>query len=239
MTHPLIRKLLQREQLSEAECKVLLSAASPVREVAADQDIVREGDRPTESTLMIDGFCGRYSTFPDGRRQFTALHIAGDFVDLHSFLLKPMDHGVVALSPCRVVTVPHAALREITEQFPHLTRMLWFSTLLDAAIHRAWLVSMGRRSARSHMAHLLCELLLRLQVVGLAEERSFNFPLTQQEMADILGLSMVHVNRVIQELRAKALVTWRGGRVSITDWEGLVALAEFDPTYLHLETQSL
>jgi CRP-like cAMP-binding protein len=198
---------------------------------------VREGDRPTESTLMIEGFCGRYSTFADGRRQFTALHIAGDFVDLHSFLLKPMDHGVVALSPCRIVTFPHAALREITEQFPHLTRVLWFSTLIDAAIHRAWLVSMGRRAALAHMAHLLCELLLRLHVVGLAEGRSFNFPLTQQELADILGLSMVHVNRVIQDLRAKKLVAWRSGRVSILDWEGLVALAEFDPTYLHLEPQ--
>src|SRR4051794_2268024 len=97
--HPLIRKLEQREPLSEKEQAVLLAAASPVREVAADEDMVREGDRPTESTLMIEGFCGRYSTFADGRRQFTALHIAGDFVDLHSFLLKPMDHGVVALSP--------------------------------------------------------------------------------------------------------------------------------------------
>ena len=235
MTHPLILKLERQGPLSEQEQALLLSATGTPKRFDPDCDIVREGSSPTESILMLEGFCGRYATFRDGRRQFTALHIAGDFIDLHSFLLKPMDHGVVAISPCRVVGVPHEAIQEITDHHPRLTRILWLSTLVDAAIHRQWLVSMGRRSAVAHAAHLFCELSLRLQVVGLSDGRRFRFPVTQTELADVLGLSLVHVNRVIQELRGKGYLNWRGGEVVLEDFAGLAALAEFNPTYLHIQ----
>lgn len=237
MNHPLIRKLELLAPISPGEKDLILSAAGLPRRIEPDRDIVREGSSPHESILVLEGFCGRYASFRDGRRQFTALHIAGDFVDLHSFLLKPMDHGVVALSPCTIVGVPHEALLEITEKHPHLTRVLWRSTLVDGAIHRQWLVSMGRRSALGHAAHLFCELALRLQAVGLSDGRSFRFPVTQTELADVLGLSLVHVNRVIQELRAKGVLNWRGGEVVLEDFEAMAALAEFNPTYLHLPKQ--
>ena len=238
--HPgdvLIRKLEQRDRLSDEERNVLDRAVARIREYAVDEDLVREGDRPTESTLLLDGFAARYKGLADGRRQITAIHIAGDFVDLHSFLLRRMDHGVVALSPCRTGAVPHEALREITERYPHLARLLWLSTLIDGAIHREWLVAMGRRPAVSQTAHLICELFLRLRAVGRTEGGSFRLPLTQAELGDTLGLSTVHVNRTLQELRAAGLVTWRDQIVTINDWDGLAAMAEFDPSFLHLESE--
>lgn len=233
----LITKLERRDRLSDADKACLTGIWSPPRRFKAGQDIVREGSRPKESTLVLEGFCGRYNTLLDGRRQITALHIAADFVDLHSFLLKIMDHGVTALSDCVVVTVPHEALTEITERQPHLTRMLWLSTLIDAAIHRQWIVAMGRLQSNAQFAHLVCELRMRLGVVGLADDGGYDFPLTQTEVADVLGLSLVHVNRVVQELRREGLITWSGRRIAILDWERLKALAEFDDRYLHLESE--
>jgi CRP-like cAMP-binding protein len=233
----LFAKLERRDRLSADEKAVLRESWSAPRRFAAEQDIVREGQRMRESTLLVEGFCGRYNSLADGRRQITALHIPGDFVDLHSFILHVMDHGVVALSDCTIVTVPHEVLKGISERFPHLSRMLWLSTLIDASINRRWLVAMGRHSSTGQLAHLLCELQVRLEIVGLADPRGYDFPLTQAEVADVLGLSLVHVNRTVQELRREALITWSGRRISILDWNRLSALAEFDVGYLHLERE--
>jgi CRP-like cAMP-binding protein len=185
----------------------------------------------------VSGFTARYQVLEEGARQITALHVAGDFVDLHSLLLKPMDHGVVALSDCQIMKVDHGRLRAIAGQHPHLGRMLWLNTLIDAAIHRQWIVAMGRRTALEHAAHLLCEVYSLLSVVGLAPDMTFEFPITQQDLADALGLSSVHVNRTVQDLRIRGLISWDGTTARILDWDGLAALAEFDPTYLQLENE--
>jgi CRP-like cAMP-binding protein len=199
--------------------------------------MVREGDRPTESTILFTGLAARYNVLGNGRRQITALHVPGDFVDLHSFFVKRMDHAVMAITPCTTGLVPHEFVREITEGHPHLTRLLGVNLAVDAAVHRQWIVSMGRRSALEHTAHLLCELFVRLQVVGLTTDNSFRLPLTQGELGDTLGLSTVHVNRVVQDLRKEGLITWRGETVVILDWGRLQQLAEFDPTFLSLEVE--
>jgi CRP-like cAMP-binding protein len=233
----LLRKLERRDVLSDEEKQVLAGAVARVKEIRMDEDLVRDGDRPTESTLLLEGIAARYKLLRNGRRQITALHISGDFVDLHSFLLKTMDHGVVALTRCRVGLVPHSTLREITETHLHLGRLLWLSTLIDAAIHREWLVAMGRRPALNQLAHLVCELFLRLQAVGLAQDMSFELPLTQAELGDVLGLSTVHVNRVIQQLRTDGLVTWSEKRIVLEDWTRLQEVAEFDPTFLNLDNE--
>jgi CRP-like cAMP-binding protein len=233
----LITKLERRDRLTEAEKACLDGVWSPPRVYKPGQDIVREGSRPKESTIVLSGFCGRYNTLLDGRRQISALHIGGDFVDLHSFLLKVMDHGVTALSECKVVTVPHEVLTEITERQPHLTRMLWLSTLIDASINRRWIVAMGRLQSNAQFAHLICELRVRLGIIGQADDSGYDFPLTQTEVADVLGLSLVHVNRVVQELRREQLIAWSGRRITILDWDRLCALAEFEEGYLHLETE--
>jgi CRP-like cAMP-binding protein len=236
--NPLTKKLLWRGKLSEVERAALDDMIARVREFGAGEDLVREGEKPTSSILLLDGFAARYSLLDDGRRQIVALHVAGDFVDLHSFILKTMDHNVGALTRCRIAVVPHEFLQGITERLPHLTRLLWLTTLIDAAMHREWIVGMGRRSAFEHLAHLLCELYSRLEVMGLVDGASFNLPLTQADLGDALGLSLVHVNRTVRELRQSGLVTWRATRLTIKDWTGLAKLAQFDPTYLHLNRES-
>jgi CRP-like cAMP-binding protein len=233
----LIRALEQRDVLTEEERGILRRL--PAREIdfGAGDLIVEEGSRPHISCLIVEGMAARSQVLADGGRQLVALHIAGDFVDLHSFLLKRMAHGVIALSRVKVAQVPHEQLRQITESHPHLTRLLWLATLIDAAIHREWIVSMGRRDGPQRLAHLLCELFVRLRAIGLANDYSFPLPLTQAELGDVIGFSVVHANRMVQTLRKDGLVRWQELRVEILDWERLQELADFDADYLSLHRE--
>jgi CRP-like cAMP-binding protein len=234
LTASLIRRLEARDELSAEERATIEQMFTEVRLIRAGDDMVRDGDRPQHSTLIVNGVAARYKVLQEGERQITALHLEGDFVDLHSFLLKEMDHGVTAISQCRIATVPHETLTTVSIRQPHLTRLFWLLTLLDGAMHREWLVAMGRRSALGQLAHLLCEIRTRLSVVGGANDHSFVLPITQVDLSDILGLSSVHVNRVLQELRGNNLIAWKGVHVSILDWDGLQRIAEFDDRYLHI-----
>lgn len=237
MTKLLFRKLVLRDRsLSEVEAEALAAACSHHIDVKADVDLVRQDDVSEQSMLLETGWACRYGTLPDGRRQILSLHVAGDFVDLQSFPLKRMDHSVATLTPCRVAVFPHDSLRRLSETFPHLTRLLWLTTLIDAAIFRQWLLGAGQRSALERAAHLVCELATRLDVVGELKDDRFGLPLTQAELGDVLGISQVHANRVVGELRNRSLVTWQDERVRVLDWPGLKALAAFDPTYLALES---
>ena len=237
MLESLYLQLGQHDVLSDAERSILAEAISGGKEFSVGQDLVSEGSRPIYSTLLVEGLAARYKVLENGGRQFTSLQVPGDFVDLHAFLLKTMDHGIVALSLCRVMFADHTKLRVITEKAPHLGRLLWLDTLVDAAIHREWIVAMGRRSKVSHLAHLICELFIRLQVVGHTNGTSFNLPLSQAELADVLGLSVVHMNRVIGSLRKSAAVNWANHTVTIVDWRLLAQMAEFDPTYLSMTNE--
>jgi CRP-like cAMP-binding protein len=231
----LLLKLRARDLVGAEEEQVLRASIAELQEHPEGRTIVRTGTTLSASTLLVEGIVCRYKDLADGQRQIMELHVAGDFVDLHGFLLKQLDHNVGAMTPIRVASVPHDALRGITETHPHLGRMLWFSTLLDAAIHREKILSIGRRSALARIAHIFCELLVRLRIVGLADDSGYALPLTQADLADVTGLTSVHVNRMLKKLRDDKLLTFRGGRVTIDDWERLQRVAEFDPTYLHLE----
>ena len=231
----LLLKLRVRDVVTAEEEEVLRASIGEIRAHPAGRTLVRSGTTLSASTLLIEGIVCRYKDLADGQRQIMELHVAGDFVDLHGFLLKRLDHNIGSITPVRVALVPHDAIRGITETHPHLGRMLWFSTLLDAAIHREKILSIGRRSAVARIAQILCELLVRLRLVGLADEKGYQLPLTQADLADVTGLTSVHVNRMLKKLRDEKLLTFRGGRVTIGDWEGLQRVAEFDPTYLHLE----
>jgi CRP-like cAMP-binding protein len=235
--NPLVLNLSRHDSLSAEEERILEGVVDRIESFRTGDDIVLEDSRPSESCLMLSGFSARYHILDDGKRQLTALHLTGDFLDLHSLLLKIMDHGVTALTNCQIARVPHDRLRKITEEQPHLTRLLWLSTVIDAAIHRAWIVAMGRRSAVGQMAHLLCEVFLRLEAVELTDGYSFDFGVTQGEVADMLGRSTVHVNRALQFLRQKDILQWRGPKVTIEDWGRLQAIADFDPTYLSLRKE--
>lgn len=231
----LARKLRIRDELGDAEIAALRGAVSSIRRVDAGRVSVRSGVPLTESNLLVDGIAARYKDLADGQRQIMEVHVGGDFIDLHSFLLGRLEHNIGALSDITLLIVPHDNLRAITEQHPHLARMLWLSTLLDAAMHRERILTLGRRSAVSRLAHLFCELQVRLELIGLAEEDGYKLPIVQADLADAAGLTAVHVNRMLKELRDRGLVTFRGSRVTIHDRAGLCAVAEFDPSYLFLD----
>jgi CRP-like cAMP-binding protein len=234
-TSPLIRSLERIGSLSDAERCVLDAAVARTRQVGAGQDIVREGDRPPECGLILDGFACRYKLLSAGRRQIMSFHIAGDICDLHSFLLEEMDHSIGAVTTCTLGVIPHQTLHTITERHPHLTRLLWRSTLIDAAAFREWMAGIGRKSALGRVAHLLCEILVRLEAVGLAQDGVCELPMTQTDIGDALGLTNVHVNRVLQQLRGKEIITSRQTTLVVNDWGRLKQAAEFVPNYLHLQ----
>jgi CRP-like cAMP-binding protein len=230
-----LAKLRLRDVLSEDEERVFVASISETKEIAAGRTFIRAGNVLSHSTLLLEGFACRFKDLSQGQRQIQEIHVAGDYLDLHGFPLKTLDHHVGALTGVRLAIIPHDALRRITETHPHLTRMLWFSTLLDAAVQREWILSVGRRSALSRIAHLVCELCLRLGVVGLATTAGYKLPLTQTDIADATGLTPVHVNRMLKRLRDDGLLTFRNGDVQVHDWEAVQRIAEFDPSYLHLD----
>jgi CRP-like cAMP-binding protein len=229
-----IRKLSRRDDLSPEEVKAIEALKGRVRDVRAGDDIVGLRARVDHSTLLLSGLAGRYSAFRNGPRQFTEISVPGDFIDLHGLVMKQLDHGVFAFSDCRILEVPHADLRGLTEIYPHLTRLFWLETVIDAAIHRQWLLSMGRQNGPARLARLVCELYVRLETVALAYDRRMDLPMTQQQIGEALGFSAVHTNRTIQALREQRLLAWRDQEVEILDWPALTDLAEFDATYLRL-----
>jgi CRP-like cAMP-binding protein len=230
-----LKKLKQRIELSAEEERAIRNAVVETRRVGADQVLVRSGDPLNASLLLLDGWLARSKDLPGGERQVTELHIAGDFADLHGFTLKRLDHDVMTLSDCTIGVVPHERLQEITERFPRLARLYWFSTNVDAAITRELALSLGQRSAISRMAHLFCELHVRLDAVGKARPNGYEFPLTQRELSECLGLTVVHANRTIQELRRRGLVELENRQLTILDRRGLEGVAEFEPSYLYLD----
>lgn len=232
---PLVQKMSRRDLVKPSETETLDRLLSPVRRAAARSELVRQGQMPGYSTLLLSGFCGRITTLADGARQITQLSLAGDFLDLHSFLLALMDHSVVALTEVTYCTLAHDDLRRLTESEPHLTRLLWLETVVDAAIHRQWIVSKGRRTGQAQLAHLFCELYMRLEAAGLARDHRFDLPLTQIDLADVMGMSPVHTNRLLQGMRQAGLIQWTGSEMVLKDWGALTELAEFDPIYLRLE----
>ena len=233
MANLLTRKLEAFAPLPEADKRLLDAVIREARDVGPREDLIREGDAPSDVRLILAGFACRYKRLAGGRRQIMAYLVPGDFCDLHVFILKAMDHTIATLSPCRVVDIPRPRILEMTER-PALGRALWWAALVDEATLREWLVNIGARPAEQRVAHLLCELLLRLRTVGLANGDSYELPITQAELADTVGLTNVHVNRVLQRLRGDGLITLRGKHLVILDVERLNAFSGFTPNYLHL-----
>jgi len=230
----LIRKLSSISRLTEDEKQRLRNLSLLIRQFGPDQDIVREGDRPSECCLVIVGFTCRFKVTEEGKRQIFSFHTPGDIPDLQSLQLEVMDHSLKTLTPCKVAFIPHGSIAELTRACPRLADVLWRDTLIDAAIFREWMINIGRRSAYARIAHLLGEIFVRLRAVGLTDGNECEFPITQSEIGDALGLSTVHVNRSLQELRADGLIELRRGTLTILDWEGFKKAGEFDETYLHL-----
>jgi CRP-like cAMP-binding protein len=233
--NPLIAKLEHGAELSDEDRAVLEKTISKVRSIGAREDLIQEGDKPDYVHVIVEGFACRYKMLPDGKRHIMAWLVPGDLCDLHISILGEMDHAIGTLAPSTIAYLPRERIEELTSRHPAITRALWWATLVDEAILREWLVSAGSRSVDKRMAHLFCELLLRLQSVGCVRDNSFEFPLTQEELGDTLGVSTVHINRVLQELRGNGLITLKNKTLTIHDFLALQTFAEFNPNYLHLK----
>lgn len=232
-TEMLIRRLRVDTHLSEDDAQALKSLPVHVREFPADTPIVLEGDRPSQCCLVMNGFACRSKVVMQGERQILSFHIPGDIPDLQSLFLKIMDHDLATISPATLGFIDHAALRALIDAHPAIARALWRETLIDAAIFREWIVNMGVRPAAARMAHLLAEVRSRMAAVGLVHDKEFEFPVTQAKLGEALGLSTVHVNRVLQAFRAEHVLDLKKNTVTITDYEKVVAAAGFDDSYLH------
>lgn len=229
----LIAKLGAASSLSSLDEAAVRAMCSNVREVQAKRDIISEGDKPEHVHVILEGWAARYKILPDGSRQIVAFLVPGDFCDLHVTILRQMDHGIVALTPAKVAFVPHRAMEDLPLNRPALGRALWRSTLVDEAVLRSWIVNVGRRDARVRIAHLFCELHARLALVSLASDGEFELPLTQEVIADATGLTPVHVNRMLQQLRADGLIVLESNHLTVPDLAALSKIAGFDPNYLH------
>jgi CRP-like cAMP-binding protein len=233
---PLLRKLESIGDPSEAEHQALASLRPTIKMFGAREDIVREGERPSIVCLILEGFACRYAMVPSGRRQIMSLHIPGDIPDLQSLFIKVMDHTLATLVPTKVALISHEAMRGLIDRNHRIAHLLWRDSLVDAAIFRKWIVGIGRRSAYARFAHLVCEFAMRMHAVGLMEANMCVMPFTQADIADALGLSNVHVSRVLGRLRKQGLFTWQDGVLTIKNWKRLQKAAEFDPSYLQLDS---
>ena len=228
----LIASLERLEPLDQRDRDLLAGLDLRLKRFAANSEIVRSGTSPSESCFIVAGFAARAQYLADGGRQLDQIHVTGDFVDLHSLHLRQMDHNVIAIGACDVAFVSHDELVATMAHSPKLTWLLWQLTVLDGAVARTWMTCLGRRRAEAALAHLICELLTRLRRLGAASDNRFQIPATQTDIADMLGVSTVHVNRSLAELRARRLLTWSRHEVQVLDFERLALIADFDDTYM-------
>lgn len=228
-----IRKLELRSTLTAEEKTALRSTFSVRREFGSGQDLLRVGDKPAFVGALLTGMLCRYKPLAGGQRQIVSLPLPGDIFDLHSFMVETMDHSVGAVTRSTVAMASHAAVEALAEAHPRLGMLLWRDAVVEGSIFREWVVNCGRRTAYERIAHLFCEIYVRLAELGLASDGGCVLPLTQAELGDATGLSLVHVNRVLQRLRAERLITFRVGRLTIHDFENLAEAGGFNAAYLH------
>lgn len=224
-------------RLSEQDKTAIQRISRTTRDIAARRDLIREGEKPRFVHLILDGWAYRYKTLPDGRRQIVAFFLPGDFCDLNLYILKEMDHSVGAVTRMRVADIGRDDMDQLTANHPRITQALWWQELVNASIQREWTLNVGQRSAYERLAHLLVELFVRLHSVQLTKANSCDFPLTQNDLADACGLTAVHVNRTLQELRRANLIVLQGRTLTIPDLEALKNAALFNSNYLHLDRE--
>ncbi len=231
MANHFVQKLKNLAELNSADTTAIAALTSHPRDYAAKQDIIREGDRPGPVFVILKGWACRYKILPSGTRQIMAFLLPGDCCDLHVGILAEMDHNLQALTTCEVALIPGDRMEALLEDHPAVARAMYMSQLIDEGILRAWIVSMGRRSSVERVAHLMCELYLRSFSIYSTNEVAF--PISQIVLADALGMTPVHVNRILKELRVRGAMSLQRGNLLVTDPLKLVQIAGFDENYLH------
>jgi CRP-like cAMP-binding protein len=235
---PLIRRWEQRSALSGEDRAAVVALPHSRRTVDRDTYLVRDGDVPSHCHLLITGFAYRHKVVANGSRQILSIHMAGEFVDLENLMLDVADQNVQTLSRAEIAAIPRPALQALARRHQDLGRAMWLDTLVDASIHREWVVNVGRRDAMSRVAHLICELAIRMKAGGVGEDRRFDLPLTQEQIADCAGLTAVHVNRVLRALRDEGLIRLNLRSLHILDWDRLCSVGDFNRRYLHPDLHS-
>ena len=233
-TDKFLRKISARREVTESQRAVLESLSRDVRSHPRDRTLVETGERPEESLLLLDGYACRSKNMFDGRRQILEINVPGDFIDLHSYVLTRLDHNIETLSECRILHVPHSSIRSAIADDPGLAETLWHQTMIDAAIHREWVCSLGVRPAAERMAALFCELTVRLALVGEIQGFRYPLPLSQKTLSEITGMTHVHANRIFGVLNRAKLMQFHHEEVVIDDWNALRQFAEFSYIYLDL-----
>jgi CRP-like cAMP-binding protein len=232
---PMVRKLQGWAPLEDEDRRALLALPITVREVPRGHFVVREGDKPKHSCVLVSGFAYRQKIVGNGGRQILAIHMAGDLVDLQNSLLRFADHSVQALTDTVIAQIPVEEVRKLAFAQPAVGEAMWYDTLVDASMHREWTTNIGRRDALARVSHLLCEFGVRLEKAGLGSRSRYELPMTQEELADCVGLTPVHMNRTLRSLDREGLIERPRRSIVIDEWARLAALGDFDPGYLHLQ----
>ncbi|HEY0629713.1 MAG TPA: Crp/Fnr family transcriptional regulator [Sphingomicrobium sp.] len=235
----LIRLKLEHYTRLSADDVQLLSSLSTlnIRQIQPRRDIFREGERPKVVNLILDGWAVRHKMLEDGRRQILAFLIPGDFCDTKNFVLSEMDHSVGALTAVTVAQIPNEMIQDIERTRPRLSQALNWDLLVQLAIQREWTLNVGQRSAIERISHLICELFVRMKTVGLCHNGVCNIPATQTDLSEATGVTPVHVNRTLQEMRARGLIEWKGREVRVPDMDALQRVGMFNAGYLHLDRE--
>jgi CRP-like cAMP-binding protein len=234
LPNPLTRRLEEFTPLTDADRAELARLSNqPTHVILARRDLIREGDAPGCLYLIVEGWACHYRMLKDGRTQVVDFAIPGDICDLNLFILDRMDHAIGAVTGLRVAEIGREALHRIITNHPNITTALWWQELVSKSIHREWIVNVGQRNAVERIAHLCCEMFLRLESVGMTNGYSCEFPLTQNDIAAATGLTAVHVNRTLQELRRRGLIELQGKTLTIPDMLALQDVGLFNPAYLH------
>lgn len=232
---PVAAKLEAFTKLSSDDRAALAELSRNSRFVDARRDLISEGDKPRFVHLVLDGWACRYKQLPDGKRQIVSLFVPGDFCDVNVYILKAMDHSIGAITRLKVALISPDDMNALTTERPRITQALWWHELVTAAVQREWTLNLGQRTAYERIGHLLVELYLRLQAVGRASDGRCDFPLTQNDLADATGLTPVHVNRMLQELRRDGLIELERKQLQIVDLQRLMGVSMFNSNYLHLD----
>ena len=230
---PLARRWSRHSDLSADDQAAILSLPFTRRKYGREGYIAREGQETSECCVVLRGMAFRQKLLREGSRQIISFHIPSEFVDLQNGLLEVADHNVQSLNGTEIAAIPRQTLLALADDRPAVRKAMWIDTLIDASIFREWVVNVGRRDSRARIAHLLCELIVRMKTVGLGGEDRMDFPITQEQLADATGLTAVHTNRTLQSLRRDGLIRLDSRSLSVLDWDQLREVGEFDELYLH------
>jgi len=231
---PMLINLARRVPLTTEDKAAVLALPHTVRAMKANEFIVREGEKPQLTCVLLDGFAFRHKIAGNGGRQIFSIHMRGDWVDLHNSILPHADHNVQAVTDLKVAVVPVQAVRDLVAGNARVAQAMWHETLVDASIFREWTLNVGRRDARTRMAHMLCEFALRMKAAGLGDDDGYELPMTQDQLADALALTSVHVNRTLMALAEEGAIERKRRAVRIRDFQRLASAGDFEAQYLHL-----